>query len=538
MDNPYWSQVRLALPRLLSMGDREPLSSSYGCFDRPYWAWKFTDFPGARYQEAAYALAWLYSTDVEGSHAFAKEKTLAWLEAALARWLIAQHKDGSFDEAYPQEHSLAATAFTCFYLGEALALAQDAISADLKEELLAAFGRAGNWLCRNDETHGFLSNHLATAAAALSIISHLTGEARFTDRMRYFLEKIYSRQSDEGWYEEYGGADIGYQTHGTFYLACIWQRERDERLLESLRRANAFLSWFVHPNGTIGGEYASRNTEFYFPAGYEILKDVCPHASAIASFMRNYVEAGESVGLPAMDPFNFYPMLNNYLFAARQGVAVPKPDLSLLACKRNDRATFPQAGLQVVSNEHYYAAMAASKGGVLRAWRKKDSKPFVFDSGYWGKADNGDVVTSQGLAANPEARFGLDETDIEASFTKLNQVLMRPWLFVGFRVFTLSLGRMRAVAYGLKWLLVRLLVTRKRPVSLSLRRKVRFLETAIEITDEVTGADLSRYRLFHSAKFSAIHMGSARYFHRQEWDLGMDEAVAGAQPWVRRWECR
>src|SRR5262249_35195614 len=131
---------------------------------------------------------------------------------------------------------------------------------------VAVLARAGDWLYWNDERHGVLSNHLAASAAALYVIYRLTGEARFERRCWYFVQRIYDHQSREGWYEEYGGADPGYQTHGTFYLAWLWHYTHDAMLQASLERAVAFLKYFVHPNGTLGGEYGSRNTEFYFPA--------------------------------------------------------------------------------------------------------------------------------------------------------------------------------------------------------------------------------------------------------------------------------
>ena len=36
---------------------REPRSPTAGCCDRTYWAWKFVDFPGARFQEALCVLS-------------------------------------------------------------------------------------------------------------------------------------------------------------------------------------------------------------------------------------------------------------------------------------------------------------------------------------------------------------------------------------------------------------------------------------------------------------------------------------------------
>ena len=123
----YFPHALGQLPRLLSCGDREPFSLTYGCFDRSFWAWKFTDFAGARFQEAAYTLAHLYRSD-RNNPLRAHAKALDWTRAIMAYWRTLQHRDGSFDEAYPFEHSLAATAFTGFYVGEAFELIADELS--------------------------------------------------------------------------------------------------------------------------------------------------------------------------------------------------------------------------------------------------------------------------------------------------------------------------------------------------------------------------------------------------------------------------
>ncbi|MBZ0307812.1 MAG: hypothetical protein K8I82_17220, partial [Anaerolineae bacterium] len=224
----YQTQALREISRLLSWQDREPFSITYGCFDRTFWAWKFTDFAGARFQEGVYPLAYLYNTAFEGNPYHQHERLLEWARAGLRFWSGLQYADGSFDEAYPFEHSLAATAFTGFYVGEAFLLLKDALPASEIGALRTVFARAVGWLCRNDEHHGILSNHLAVAAAALEIAYRICGEDRFQQRSRYFLQRIYDHQSAEGWYEEYGGADIGYQTHGTFYLARIWQLTQDK----------------------------------------------------------------------------------------------------------------------------------------------------------------------------------------------------------------------------------------------------------------------------------------------------------------------
>ena len=50
--------ARGACRRVLGDVDRDVLSSTRGCFDRRYWAWKLADMPEATLQRNVFALAW------------------------------------------------------------------------------------------------------------------------------------------------------------------------------------------------------------------------------------------------------------------------------------------------------------------------------------------------------------------------------------------------------------------------------------------------------------------------------------------------
>src|SRR5215475_16012614 len=112
----YWRAARREIQRVLYWQDREPFSRTYGCYDRTYWCWKFSDFPGARFQEGVFTLAHLFTTALEENRLYREPRALEWTRAGLGFWQGLQRRDGSFDEAYPFEHSLAATAFTGFYV--------------------------------------------------------------------------------------------------------------------------------------------------------------------------------------------------------------------------------------------------------------------------------------------------------------------------------------------------------------------------------------------------------------------------------------
>ena len=146
---PYWRVAQAEIARLLSWQDREPFSKTYGCFDRTFWSWKFTDFPGARFQEGVYALAYLFCRAFPDNPFATDQRALDWARAGMRFWQHIQYSDGSLDEAYPFEHSLAATAFASFYVGEAFLLLRNYVPSDEQDGLRLTLVRAPDWPCPN-----------------------------------------------------------------------------------------------------------------------------------------------------------------------------------------------------------------------------------------------------------------------------------------------------------------------------------------------------------------------------------------------------
>ena len=514
-NNPYYILALSKVPLVMSMLDREQLTRTHGCFDRNYWCWKFSDFPGARFQEGVCTLAFLYSNQFPGNYLFAHEKTLECILSAMRFWSKIQHRDGSFDEAYPHEHSLAATAFTSFYVSEAFLLLSNKITDEFRSELIGVFSWAGQWLCRHDEKHGFLSNHLSAAAAALYNIYLITGEEKFKSRCDYYIQKIYSHQSREGWYEEYGGADIGYQTHSIFFLSKIWQHTKDETLLRSLRKSIEFISYFIHPDSTLGGEYGSRNTTFYFPTGFEILAKKIPLAGTIAQFMRDAVKSQTVVGLSAVDSYNFFPLLNNYLFA---GLNMDNYSFSEeLPFRNNMSKHFSDAGLLVKSTDYYYAILGVNKGGVIKIFSKRESKLKYSDCGYWGRTQKGEVFTSQSLVRDNQISFSENKVTVFSHLFKLPQKVFSPLLFILFRIVSLSLGRCMFFSNFLKFSLVKSLIYKREKTACSLSREITFYDKTVEIVDKI--ANIKKTKLVFLKKdnqFTGLHMGSSKYFQKNE----------------------
>ena len=510
----YLQEIKREALRVLGLMDREVLSPTFGCLDRTYWAWKFTDFPGARFQEGLCVLSFLYATPLEGNRYYQHPELLKWIGGGFDFWTRIQHRSGDFDEAYPFERSLAATAFTSFHLAEASNFLGGQLPKDTTDRFRRALERGGDWLIRNDEKHGFLSNHLAAAGAALYHTYQITGEERFENGSRYFIGKVLDHQSDEGWYEEYGGADPGYQTHGSFYLARYCELSNDPRLLDSLERSFAFLSHFIHPDGSLGGEYASRNTQTYYPAAFEMMSATSGTAHWIAATMLSSVKCLSAAGLGSVDSYNFFPLLNNYVFAylaclkQTHRVAAIQPPFD-----KAGMIHFPEAGLLKVRAQRYDIYIGLTKGGVLKAFDRHKHRLILNDCGYIGRLKNGRLLSSQWLDRNRQINICGNEIDIEGSFYEIQKPVFRPFSFVGFRLFSLTIGRNRWISYWLKSILVKVLIYRKRNLDLHMKRRISLDQEKFTVQDEIHGSIGNRIEILtRNDVFTTIHMGSSRYF--------------------------
>ena len=529
MNESYYFLAKERFDHILSLIDREEFSKTYGCGDRVYWCWKFTDFPGARFQEFLYFLCWFYTYHDPRNSWKHSPYLLDVIKAGFHYWRKIQYPNGSFDEAYPQEKSLAAVSFTCFYLSEAFLLVKDHLDSNTANEFKSTLLKAAKWLNHADEYHGFLSNHLAVAAAACLHAGMILENPTFKNRSDYFLKKIYAHQDPiEGWMEEYGGADIGYQSHGTFYLARIWQLTQDETLLVSLKKANQFFSYFVHPDGTIGGDYGSRNTTFFFPAGYEILKDVCPCAKAIISFIRPTLFNNENIGLQQMDSHNLFPMINNYLFSHNNFNDKTQESLKILPWQINQNKFFQRSGHYIVSNQMYYSIFGINKGGCIRIWDKK-SRTLTYQSTGYVTQIGKDLFSNQSQNNNT-SYFDTQKHYVEThtNFVKINQVLFHPFKFIIFRILNITLLRFNALNLFVKNIIVKVLVSKKQKCEVEFRRSVNFKEREIEISDHIKNGSGFLYKHFDS--FCSYHMGSSRYFGAKEHLLDSNNRIIKNNP--------
>jgi len=493
------------IPRVLSLEDRDFSSPTFGCFDRKYWSWKFKDFPDATLQRNVYPLSLVYSIDFKGNEYFKNKQVEKWIKAGILYWVSIQHKNGSFDQAFPNEYSFGATAFTLYPMIKSFLIVKNEFSSEEKKGILSAFRRAAGFLVDNNEVHGFISNHLSGAALSLDIAGEILKEEKYIKRSRELINLVLEKQSEEGWFLEYEGPDPGYETLGLSYLAKYYQRNKNQEVLRALKKSIEFLSYFVHPDGTIGGKYGSRNTELFYPAGLEIIKNGIPLSVKILEKLK------KSIGLSFVDEENLSPLLESYLEAYINSERMEGGGALLPCEEEKETKFFKKSKIFIQGNSNYYLICNAAKGGVLKIF---DKEKIVFgDDGFLGRVKK-DLLTTQIL--NPKAKVSIGENriEIEVPFMKSPRDVVTPLKFIALRVINLTVCKNIYLGNFIKKTLIRMLITKKKAYPVWLKREIVFGEREIEIRDILTKEKNIKFKsLDYGKSFFSIHMGSAGYFN-------------------------
>ena len=257
--NDFEYQLRFvcdAAWRMVEMQDRDALSPSHGCFHYAYWRDKTSEFPDARFQEAGAAVGLLSLSrfdDTRGPNGLpAASELYRSFSAALRFWEASQYPEGCWDEWYKGERGFAATEFTMIAYGLASRYLGEQMDSPDRQRLADTMLKAGRWLApRHDRVK---ANHEAAAAAALALAWEVTGVTEFRDAAQEKIQDTLARQTDEGWFPEVGGMDLGYCSVLLDYVMIYVDVTGDHSPVPAMTRLVGFMLPFIHPDVTVSPE--------------------------------------------------------------------------------------------------------------------------------------------------------------------------------------------------------------------------------------------------------------------------------------------
>jgi len=507
LSQPYLNLIHQTLPRLLALFDTDTSRCTYGMGDRYHWAWGLIDFGNGTFQGAAHGLARLMTAKLL-PHAMSDASILKRIDAQFIGAATLCRSDGSLEEAFPYEGSYCVTALVAYDLLSAVELLEGHILDEKRDEWIVTVRPMIGFLCRSQETHAIISNHLATALAALVKWQLLSGESVEPEEKKV-LDIILKQQSDEGWFNEYGGADPGYQSLCTYYLADVYRMRPDLDLIEPLRRSVQYLWHFAHPDGSFGGLYGSRNTRFYYPAGFEFLAAEIPEAAALARSMRSAIKNNQVVTLASMDEPNLVPMFNAYCWAAAiEQVTVETPALPFESGRFLKH--WPESGIIIESGARHYTVISTHKGGVC--YHFAEGEPVMINAGVIAKDTRGDLYSNQTYQTDNTVKLSDDNIEIESRMCSMTRRRSTPMQLLVLRMLNLSIMRNTWFREKVKQLLVRLLISGGKK-SGKLYRTIEFGEV-VKIYDQLETPDLAKIK--NQGEFVAIHMASQGYWQVQD----------------------
>lgn len=518
--NLYAEKALCQIPRLLSSEDRNRFSPSHGCMNREYWLCRATDFPSAIAQFGVHALALAYAHDMPGNIYYKQPKVLEWALAGVDYWTRIQHRDGSFDEFYPNERGWAGpTGFLLYAMCDTYRLLENRFPADLKERFLKSAHRAALFLGKTDES-GVLANHHAMAVLPMYEAYTLIGDGAIEAAFKNKLDIFFRHCHEEGWCLEYDGADPGYLSATVSFIAKLRKRYEDERFMPFLKKGVEFSSYFVYPNGHYGGTIGSRQTLHFYPHGYELLAGEIPLAGAIADRMLRGLADGALVPPEIQGERYFVYRIPEFLLSYLDFGQRAEPLPPLPYEREPFRRYFPGARMMARKERHSYTVVNESKGGVVKHFQMLDGKIRVNNCGSIGRLKNGLVFTSQWIDSAHTTEEIENGITIKGRCHKVPSNLFTPWKFILFRLLVLLGGWRDNLAYYLKGNIREMLMTGNKSIPVTFERTIRWFDQEIEISTRIRLEEkIVVTALQVGDEFPARYVPQSRYFQPQELEL-------------------
>ncbi|RJQ32460.1 hypothetical protein C4572_00975 [Candidatus Parcubacteria bacterium] len=514
-----------SVKKTLSCLDTNTYSETFGCFDRDFWHYKtLRDFPSATYQQSVLTLALVFKNDFPGNIFFKNQRCLEFITAGIKYWSRIQNKDGSFNEWFPNEHSHVATAFTTYAVTETLLLLKEDL--EISKGVLESIKKAADWLSNNSDF--LVTNHAAGAAVALYNSFLITQEKKYLDSSRKEIEIVLGNQDKEGWYLEYDGCDPGYLSVTVDFLARYYHKSGDQHVFDSLASAIKFMKYFLHPDGSYGGEYGSRNTKYMFTGGLTFLFEKLPEAKKI--FNEYWEKRCFDVGFSSDDRYLFFFFLPNYLetFLFVEKNSKNKPEEK----KENQEffeKNFQSAGIYAKKTEKFHIVINYNKGGIIKIFSNANGEMIYSDTGYLIKTNKG-IYHSQGSRKSNntfQKNVATKKFSIQNNFVLLKNKHPLKKSLIFFRLFNYTFGKNNKIMSAFNKALKKRMILREKTAKIKLIRKIEIQAKSVKIEDEIiNNSNLIIIEKKRTSVFSSRHVPSSRIFRSNDF---FSPEISGAE---------
>ncbi|MBC86558.1 MAG: hypothetical protein CL677_05200 [Bdellovibrionaceae bacterium] len=512
---PYLDEVFACVPRLLSLQNTNPISTTYGCFHKGFWLHRIFDFPSSIYQMSCQTLAHLYSFDHPSNTYFKNRKILNRAIAGFEYALTLQKSDGSFDEWYPNERGWAGpTGYLMHALVKTFHIIEPHISDSLKNDFIQKAKKSAWHLIKHEEKD-ILANHYGIALLPIYEIYNLTNDEEIRKGFEQCFDSFCTYWvEEEGWFLEYDGADIGYLAATISFLARIHQLNEDPRIEAIVKKALNFCSYFCFPNHSFGGTVGSRQTAMFYPFGFEYWSQYFSEARSIRDWGRQGLSLNRMIVPQQQSDHYLNYRLEDYFEAYEISFKNKISDSiePLPYESSNDISlNFIEAKIYVHKDKNRYCVVNLGKGGVIKCFSLPSGNPLLIDSGWLAITNRGEKITPQWI--DLEYKIDVQDNQIEVSgfANYYNDKSFTPMKWILFRLFMLTIGWNAFLAKWAKKLIRSLLVVGVRRSKVPFKRIISF-NASLSVLDEIVANENSLIKLCYGDEYFVRYVPQSNYF--------------------------
>lgn len=355
--------------RLLNMGCQDQRGANYGSFDRSYWHLRQRDFSSSIYQMASLPLL--------RSSLAANQNIKDFLIHSLTYLEAIQHRDGSFDEWYPNERGWGGpTSYILDFLARTFLEFSSLMSEREQKKCLNVIRRAAEFT-----THGWerdvLYNHVALAVLSLEACHQIDRKLISNKHLaqgKDWLSRYFDR--GEGWGREYDGADPGYQTASLSFLSKAHKLSGDSFYRDICLESLEFIKYFHYPDGSFSHGIGSRETSCVFDYGVHYWRD---HSKVASSLSQDLFERKCGLDERTLDDHYFvYRMLE--LSDCIQFQKNHEQEASFSQSFQG-RLYLERAQILILGSIDSYSVVNISKGGAALQYNRADQEWEIADYG-------------------------------------------------------------------------------------------------------------------------------------------------------------
>ncbi len=507
LSQEFWGFLRLTVPRVLSQLDRDEDSPTFGSFDRNYWHYKIRDFSSIILQQGMLIINTLASWNHDNNPLYQHALTGRWIEGCINFWASQQLRSGAFNEYYPYENGYPPTAFSLYAVG-IIYTTNPKLKPSLKTT--KAIQKTCNWLLDHPEIEALNQN--AAGLAGIALTSKIQGikidENKFQKQLSYF----FSQQSEEGWFPEYGGPDIGYLSVTTDCLYDYFSVTNDTRAKDAINKAIGFIAKLIGVNNETPIMINSRNTDYLVPYGLVKASTFNPQAGAIVRAL--YHNLGKEGHFLCRTDDRY---LCHYVYQScfRSLPFLKDIDSKKIHLPFHESKEFflKESGIWV---KHIFKEksifVAVKKGGIF--YQCRPEQILYVDFGWRKIIGKGKIAVThwQNEANEVSIKKASDQTIIVIKGKMKNHSWMKssPLKHSILRILSFLLGN-RLIP-----LLKKVMIFGKHSSDISFYRKLIISVNQVEIHDNFNGLNIKKQKLYRAPHHSLRHVASAGLFAPEE----------------------